>query len=62
MRGATSGNIIVPSAQGLLRVQANTRDGFVDVLCFYSPHFTSTLLSERDVYVLVNIPRNSLPM
>ena len=46
MRGATSGKIIVPSAKDLLRVQANTRDGFVDVLCFYSPHFTFTLLSE----------------
>ena len=49
MRGASSGNIIVPSAQGKLRVQARTKQEFIDVLCYYSPHFTSTLLSDRDV-------------
>ena len=49
MRGATSGNIIVPSAQGWLQVQANTKQGYIDVLCFYSSHFTFTLLSDRDV-------------
>ena len=49
MRGATSGKIIVPSAQCWLQVQAGTKQGFIDVLCFYSPHFTSTLLSNRDV-------------
>ena len=37
-------------AKGWLRVQAgNVKKGFIDVLCYYSPHFTSTLLSERDV-------------
>ena len=49
MRGATSGNIIIPSAEGKLRVQARTKQGFIDVLCYYPPHFTSTLLSDRDV-------------
>ena len=49
MKGATSGNIIVPAAEGLLRVQANTKLGHLDVLYFYSPHFTSTLLSDRDI-------------
>ena len=49
MRGATSGKIIIPSAKGWLSIQANTKDGFIDVLCYYSPHFTSTLLSEQDV-------------
>ena len=50
MRGATSGKIIVPMAKGWLQVQAgNVRNGYIDVLCYYSPHFTSTLLSERDV-------------
>ena len=49
MRGTTSGNIIVPSAQGWLRGQANTKQGYIDVLCFYSPHFTSTILSDWDV-------------
>ena len=49
MRGATSGNIVIPSAQEKLQVQAQTKQGFIDVLCYYSPHFTSTLLSDRDV-------------
>ena len=50
MRGATSGTIIVPMAKGWLWVQAgNVRKGYIDVLCYYSPHFTSTLLSEQDI-------------
>ena len=50
MRGATSGKFIIPLAKGWLRVQAaNVKKGYIDVLCHYSPHFTSTLLSERDV-------------
>lgn len=49
LRGSTSGNIIVSLAQGWLRVQANTKQEYIDVLCFYSPHFTSTLLSDQDV-------------
>ena len=49
MRSVTSGNIIVPSVQGWLQLQANTKQGYIDVLCFYSPHFTSTLLSDQDV-------------
>ena len=50
MRGATSGKIIVPMAKGWLGVQAeNVRKGYIDVLYYCSPHFTSTLLSERDV-------------
>ena len=49
MHRATYGKIIVPLAKCWLRVQAGTRDDFIDVLCYYSPHFTSTLLSEQDV-------------
>ena len=50
MRGATSDKIIVPRAKGWLQVQAgNVKKRYIDVLCYYSPHFTSTLLSERDV-------------
>lgn len=49
IRGVTSGNIIAPLAQGWLQVQANTKQGYIDVLCFYSPYFTSTLLSDQDV-------------
>ena len=32
-----------------LRVKTNNIDGYIDVKCYYSPHFTSTLLSENDV-------------
>ena len=49
MKGATSSTIIVPADQGWLRVQANTKKGYLDILCFHSPHFTSTLLSDRDI-------------
>ena len=34
IQGATSGNIIVPSAQGRLQVQAYTKQEFIDILCF----------------------------
>lgn len=49
MKGATSNTIIVPEAEGKLRVQANVRQGYVVVHVYYSPFFTSTLLSNRDV-------------
>jgi hypothetical protein len=49
MHGATSKDIIQPLAEGYLRVPAMTTKGYVDVLCYYSPHFTSTLLSDRSV-------------
>ena len=49
MKGATSNTVIVPEAEGKLRVQANVRQGYVDVHVYYSPFFTSTLLSDRDV-------------
>ena len=50
MRGATSKKLIIPRAIGKLRVQANTRTGWLDCDCYYSPDFTSTLLAERDEY------------
>ena len=49
MKGATSKVIIVPTAVGYLRVKTNNIYGYIDVKCYYSPHFTSTLLSENDV-------------
>ena len=53
MRGETSGNIIVPMTKDWLWVQVgNTRTGYINVLCYYSPYFTSTLLSEQDVLQL----------
>ena len=55
MKHATSGNIIVPAAQGWFRVQANTKQGYLDILYFYSLHFTSTLLSDRYIYIYIYI-------
>ena len=49
MKGATSGTLIIPAAKGWLQVQANTKDGYLDVLYYYYSHFTSTLLYNRDV-------------
>ena len=49
MQGATSKTIIVPEAQGYLEVPTITPGVTIDVLCYYSPDFTSTLLSDNDV-------------
>ena len=49
IKGATSDNIIIPEAQGYLQVPTITRGVMIDVLCYYSPEFTSTLLSDNDV-------------
>ena len=43
MKGATSKVIIVPTAVGYFRVKTNNIDGYIDVKCYYSPHFTSTI-------------------
>ena len=34
MKGPTSATIIVPAAQDLLRVQANTKKEYIDISCF----------------------------
>ena len=57
MRGATSKKLIIPRAIGKLRVQANTRTGWLDCDCYYHPDFTSTLLSERDVRRASGFPK-----
>ena len=49
MKGATLKTIIVPEAQGYLEVPTITPGVTIDVLCYYSPDFTSTLLSDNDV-------------
>ena len=49
MKGASSDNIIIPEAQGYLQVPTITKGVTIDVLCYYSPEFTSTLLSDNDV-------------
>ena len=49
MRGATSQTIIVPEAQGYLEVPTITPGITINVLCYYSPDFTSTILSDNNV-------------
>ena len=57
IKDATSGTIIVPASQGWLRVQANTKKRYIDILCFYSLHFMFTLLFGKKLpeQVMTNI-------
>ena len=59
MKGATSDNIIIPEAQGYLQVPTIIKGVTIDVLCYYSPEFTSTLLSDNDVILSNRNPGGS---
>lgn len=49
MKGATSDNIIIPQSKGYLQAPIIKEGKCMDVKFYYSPEFTSTLLSENDV-------------
>ena len=49
MHGATSKEIITPRAVGLMRVHTLTKQGYIDVKCYYSLCFSTTLLSQVSV-------------
>lgn len=50
MKGATSKCIIiVPKEEGFLQVPTIVDEETIEIKCFYSPEFTSTLLSDNDV-------------
>ena len=49
MHGATSKEIITPRAVGFKRVCVLTRLGYLDFKCYYSPQFSTTLLSQVSV-------------
>ena len=49
MKGATSNKIIIPQAEGYLQVLTIQEGKCIDVQFYYSPEFTSTLLSDNDV-------------
>ena len=49
MHGATSKEIITPRAIGCMRVRALVKQGYLDVKCYYSPHFSTTLLLQVSV-------------
>ena len=57
MKGETSKKVIIPKAIGKLRVRANTVDGYLDCDCYYSPDFTTTLLSEVDIRKATRFPK-----
>ena len=48
MKGATSNKIIIPQAEGYLQVPTIQEGKCIDVRYYYSPEFTSTLLSYND--------------
>ena len=49
MKGATSENVIVPTAEGFLKVPTIHDGVTMKIKCYYSPEFTSTLLSDNDI-------------
>ena len=57
MHGATSKEIITPRAVGFMRVCALTRQGYLDVKCYYSPHFSTTSLSQVSVIEATGHPK-----
>ena len=58
MHGATSKLIITPVAVGYMRVRALVQGGFIDVKCYYSPHFSTTLLSQVSVIEATGHPKH----
>ena len=49
MKGATCEQTIVPEAEGYLQAPTVQEGKCIELLCYYSPKFTSTLLSDNDV-------------
>ena len=49
MVGATSKTTITPLAEGILRVPTIKEGVPIEIKCYYSPEFTSTLLSDIDI-------------
>ena len=50
MYGATNKELLIcPEAVGMLRIPALNQIKYIDIECFYSPSFSSTLLSDNDI-------------
>ena len=49
MKCAISEQTIVPEAEGYLHDPTMQEGKFIEILCYFSPKFTSTLLSDNDV-------------
>ena len=54
MRGTISNNIIVPYTMRFLQVSTIQEEKWIDVCCYYSLEFTSTLLSNNNVLISNN--------
>ena len=57
MHGATSKEIITPRAVGFMRVRTLARQVYLDVKCYYSPHFSTTLLLQVSVIEATGHPK-----
>ena len=57
LHGATSKEIITPRADGLMGVCVLTKQGYIDVKYYYSPHFSTTLLSQVSVIKATGHPK-----
>ena len=57
IHGATSKEIITPRAVGFMRVRVLTCQGYLDVECYYSPHFSTTLLSQVSIIEATGHPK-----
>ena len=49
MKGTTSNNIIIPQTEGYLLVLTIQEGQHIETLCYFSPDFTSTLLSDNNI-------------
>ena len=58
MHGVTSQDVIIPQAVAYLQGRALTKKEYTDVLCYYSPHFTTTLLSQISVIEATSTARH----
>ena len=58
MQGATSKATIVPVAEAFLKVPTISDGVFMKIKCYYSPEFTSTLLSDNDILELLPMKKS----
>ena len=59
MYGATNKNLLIsPEAKGKLRLPAHNAQGFVDIVCYYSPSFSTTLISDSDIIRCTGFPQD----
>lgn len=49
LTGAVGSNDTYPLGEGYLHIPAAASCGFIAVWCFYSPHFSSALVSPQDI-------------